>query len=286
MNGHPATSIKYIPRAEEEDIRRQLRVVQADHKSRGVLLYGPGGVGKTSLVRQMARDNLDDNTIWLEPIDVDDHVCWLLSNLECRVASGLDPNDDYFTEYRRQLSRLPSTTRSDISHETIISYLGRIKEVFASCYEKYVTTEKKTVVIVFDTVETIRGTNLVLTLAQWMKALPVGTLFILSGRPLVSDHEGQQDQLEAELDSRYQGISVTTIEVGGFTRTDARDYIRNSGVSKDLVGQEEEKLVLLSRGHPLWLAFMIDYLTTEGVPPEATLHSLEYLEQHLPLTVR
>lgn len=282
MNGQTETRAKYIPRAEEQGIRRQLSVVQADRHSRGVLLYGSGGVGKTSLVRQMARDNTDDSTIWLDPIDVDDTVCWLLSNLESRVASRLDPNDVYFAEYRRQLSQLPSSTSAEISHETIVSYLGRVKEVFARCYREYVIAEKKTVVIVFDTVETIRGTNLLLTLAQWMKALPTATLFILAGRPLASDHNGRRDQIAAELHSPYQGIPVTTIEVGGFTRDATREYIRNSGISKDLIGQEEDKLVLLSQGHPLWLAFMIDYLQVEGVPPEATRQSLDYLEQQLP----
>jgi tetratricopeptide (TPR) repeat protein len=282
VNGHAETRAKFIPRAEEQDIKQQLSVVQADRKSRVVLLYGSGGVGKTSLVRQMARDNSDDMTVWLDRIDVDDTVCWLLSNLESRVASQLDPDNVYFGEYRRQLSQLPSSTRAEITHETIVSHLGRIKEVFAACYKEYVTAEKKTVVIVFDTVETIRGTNLLLTLAQWMKALPLATLFILSGRPLASDHNGQRDQIVTELDSPYQGIPVTTIGVGGFTPDATREYIRNSGISNDLIGQEEDKLVLLSQGHPLWLAFMIDYLQVEGVPPEATQQPLDYLEQQLP----
>jgi AAA ATPase domain len=287
MNDPTATSTKYITRAEEDDIRRELRVVQADHKSRAVLLYGPGGIGKTSLVRHMTSPQVTieggprDKTVWLEPIDVDDPERWLLSNLEQQIARQLDPDNRYFAEYRKQLSQLPSSLSADISHETIISYLGRLKEVFARCYEKYVTTEEKTVVIVFDTVETIRGTNLAVTLAQWMKALPTDTLFILSGRPLAGDQEGQRDQLKEELDSRYQGIPVTTIEVGGFARDDARRYIHNSGISGRLVGQEEEALVLLSRGHPLWLAFMIDYLKQEGVPAEATQYPLDYLDQQL-----
>ena len=123
-------------------------------------------------------------TTWLDPIDVDDPEYWLLSNLERKVADRLDPDNKYFHSYRLQLSKLPNYTSPAISHETVVSYLGRIKEVFVECYNHYVEAEKKTVVIVFDTVETIRGTNQLLTLTQWMKALPKATLFILSGRPL------------------------------------------------------------------------------------------------------
>jgi AAA ATPase domain len=273
---------KYITRVEERQIQRELEAVQHDHRSRVVLLYGPGGIGKTSLVRQMTRASSDAMTVWLDPIDVDDPECWLLSNLERKVANRVDPSNTYFGPYQQQLSQLPSYTGADISHETIVSYLGRIKEIFAKCYEEYVDAEKKAVVIVFDTVETIRGTNLLLTLTQWMKALPIATLFILSGRPFTHRGRDLPDPIRAELESPYHGIPVTTVEVGGFTLSAAHSFIEDSQVFNDLMGQEKDKLVLLTRGHPLWLAFMIDYLRKEGIPEEAEQASLDYIEQHLP----
>ena len=278
MNGRPAVPI-YIQRAEEEDIGREVEAVRAEHASRAVLLYGDGGVGKTSLVRHLADSQADDGTVWLQPIDVDDPEIWLLSNLERRVAGQLEGQDGpYFAAYRRELSRLPSATSADISHETIISHLNRLREVFTGCYTEYVMAGKKTIVIVFDTVETIRGTNLARTLTQWIKALPADTLFILSGRT----PRGDRDQLHAELDSQYRKFPVSSIEVRGFSRSQAHEYIQVSGLSKRLIGTEEEALVLLSRGHPLWLAFLTDYLRTEGVPPEATRYSLPDMERDLP----
>ncbi len=282
MSSPYGTGPGYIKRGEEDAIAGHLRMVQGDRKSRAVLLYGAGGVGKTSLVRHLARGNTNDRTIWLDPIDVDDPRCWLLSDLERRVADKLDPDNAYFADYRTQLSQLPSSTRADISHETIVSYLGRVKEVFAACYGNYVIQEQKTVVITFDTVETIRGTNLWLTLTRWMKALPTGTLFILSGRPLAVSDDQQTDKIETELDSPYQGLEVSTVEVGGFSRAGTQAYIAGSRVAVTLGAEEEEKLVLLSRGHPLWLAFMVDYLEREGIPPAANLHPADYLERQLP----
>ncbi|HVB44970.1 MAG TPA: ATP-binding protein [Streptosporangiaceae bacterium] len=275
MNGNPRYS-EYIKRDEERQIERELDTVREDKHSRAVLLYGPGGVGKTSLVRHLSETSSDGRTIWLEPIDVDDPDCWLLSNLERRVARQLDPANRYFGPYQLQLSLLPSYTHVSISHETIVSYLGRIKEIFARCYKDYVDAEQKTVVIVFDTVETIRGTNLLLTLTQWMKGLPSATVFILSGRP------GWPDPIKTELESPYHGIPVSTVDVRGFSLEAAHRYLDRSQISGDLEGQEKDKLVLLTQGQPLWLAFLIDYLRDAGIPEEAERESLEHLEQNLP----
>ena len=277
MNGRPAT-LFYIPRREEDDIRRELEAVRVDHISRAVLLYGEGGIGKTSLVRDMAENGSDDRTVWVPPIDVDDPEIWLLSNLESRVANRLDRDNRYFAEYRERLRRLPSATNARISHETIISHLNRLRDVFTRRYQDYVSAENKTVIIVFDTVETIRGTNLARTLTQWMKALPMNTLFILSGRPPA----GGRDQLRAELDSRYRGMAVTPVTVGGFSREHARDYLRHGDISELLDDDQAEALVLLSRGHPLWLAFLVDYLGEEGVPQEVMRYPLEHMKRYLP----
>jgi len=53
----------YIPRAEEQQILRESAMVRQDGRSRVVLLYGPGGVGKTQLVRhlqEVKKANLED----------------------------------------------------------------------------------------------------------------------------------------------------------------------------------------------------------------------------------
>ena len=273
---------QYIERDEERRIRQVLDEVRNDHRSRAVLVYGPGGAGKTSLVRQMAQASNDPTTKWLAPIDVDDSEYWLLSNLESKVADRLDRDGTYFDRYRKDLLHLPNYTRIDISLETVVSYLGRIKETFAQCYREYVEAESKTVVIVFDTVETIRGTNLLLTLTQWMKALPEATLFILSGRPPTEAEQGAKDPIRTELEGPYQGMPVVLIEVGGFSLSAAHSYVESSRVSDDLFGEEKDKLILLTRGQPLWLAFMIDYLRVKGIPEEAEQHSLGYIEQHIP----
>jgi hypothetical protein len=257
----------YIRRAEEQQIRDEAARVRHDGQSRAVLLYGPGGIGKTWLVRQLARDSTGDPAIiWLDPVDIDDSEYWLLSNLERLVAHQLDPDNNYFGPYLDYLSRLPTYARPRVGHETVVSHLGRIKRVFTRCYERFIEGSGKTVVIVFDTVETIRGMYLLLTLTQWIKSLP-GTLFILSGRPMPG--RGSPDPIKNELDDPYQRIPVIPIYLDKFSKESALDYLGKSGVASGLSSNETAKLVHLTRGHPLWLAFTVTYLASKGLPEEA-----------------
>lgn len=285
---------RYIHRDEEEQIEQQIARVVADRESRAVLLYGPGGIGKTSLVRELAEaSDGSDSVIWVKPVDVDDSEYWLLSNLERKVAQQLDPDNRYFGPYVEYLSRLPSFTRSDIDHETVLSHLGRIKQIFLQCYRGFVDDSGKTVVIVFDTIEAIRGMYFQVTLTQWMKALP-GTLFILSGRPPREADGG--DPLENELNDPHQHIPVHTMQLTEFSMRIALDYLAGSsisagldlkvpgerGVAEDQESEEKQKLVLLTRGHPLWLAFAISYLKEKGMPEEAAATSLEEINRQIP----
>lgn len=258
-----------IARPEEEAIRQQLARVREEGSSRVVLLYGPGGIGKTHLVREMARKGAsDETTAWLSAIDVDDSNYWLLSNLEREVAEQLDPENRYFDPYRKYLARLPDYSHPHLGRETVVGHLGRIKRVFMDCYTDFVTGTGKSVVIAFDTVETLRGTYLLVTLAQWMKALP-GTLFILSGRPM-PHHNADDDPIEAEFAGPYQGLPVEVINLGEFAYEDALKYLNFSGVRHNLTEEEKTKLVYLTCGHPLWLASAISYVHQRDMPEEAS----------------
>jgi hypothetical protein len=288
---------RYVHRDEEEQIKHQIAQVAAVGESRAILLYGPGGIGKTSLVRELAAaSDGSDSVVWVEPIDVDDSEYWLLANLERKVALTLDLDNQYFGPYFEYLSRLPSFTRSHIGHETVLSHLGRIKQTFVQCYRQFVEASGKTVVIVFDTVEAIRGMYLQVTITQWMKALPA-TLFILSGRP---PREGDgADPIENELNDPHQRIPVHIVHLAEFSQSAALSYLKESSISagldpkiaaapeargatEDRESEEKQKLVLLTRGHPLWLAFVISYLKDKGMPEEAAARSLAEIERDIP----
>jgi ABC-type cobalamin/Fe3+-siderophores transport system ATPase subunit/tetratricopeptide (TPR) repeat protein len=270
----------YIHRLEEEQIRREAAQLTPDGGSRAVLLYGPGGVGKTSLVRELHRTGATvAGTVWLDPVDIDDSQYWLLSNLERHIAGQLDPESKYFGPYLTHLSRLPSYTRPRVGHETVVSHLGRIKQIFAECYTEFTSQTGQTVVLTFDTIEIIRNMSLLVTLTQWIKGLPA-TLFVLAGRP---PSGGRADPIRSELTDPYKSIPVVTIRLAEFTYDAAREYLDRSGVGSSLSDAEKAKLARLTGGHPLWLAFTVAYLDDQGLPEEAEA-DLADIEADLPST--
>jgi tetratricopeptide (TPR) repeat protein len=271
---------RYIPRIEEQGrILEEAREVKASGQSRAVLLYGRGGTGKTRLVRQLAAAGQGQGIIWLHPVDVDDSQHWLLSNLEEYVARRLDPDSQYFRPYLEYVSELPRHRLMPASRETVLSHLNRIKAIFARCYESYIAGTGNSVVITFDTIEAIRGMYLLRTLTQWIKALP-STLFILAGRSLPGAENGW-DSIRTALEDPPLNMNVTTIRLGEFNVADCWEYLAPISKEADLSADETEKLVHLTQGHPLWLAFTVDYLRKVGLPEEMQA-PLDEIKRNLP----
>jgi tetratricopeptide (TPR) repeat protein len=259
---------EYVHRhAEEEQIRSELAKVRSGG-SRAVLLYGSGGVGKTRLLRALVRRGRTEATdvIWLDPIDVDDSEFWLLSNLERRTVEQLDPNGRWFREYRKYLSELPRLERVGISYDTVVSRLARIKGVFKRNYTDCVRETGAVVVITLDTVEAVRGMDLLLSLTQWMKSLPA-TLFLLSGRPPTAG-EGAFDPIRDQLEDPHQHLPVKSIHLGPFDIPASLKYLNKSAVGNALDADEKLKIAHLTQGHPLWLAITLDYLADRGMLTE------------------
>jgi tetratricopeptide (TPR) repeat protein len=266
-NGDASTG--YIPRREEAAIRDQVEKVRSDRTNRALLISGPGGTGKTVLVQEMARraGAASGDIVWVPPIDVDDSEYWLLSNLETAVARAVDPAGEHFQPYFEYLARLSRYEQQRVSYETVLTQLGRINQTFTECYRTFLQATGRTVVITLDTIEAIRGMYLLLTLTQWMKRLPA-TLFILSGRPL--SRREHQDPIREELSDPHFPLEFSEIDLSGFNDAEARLFLQRSELEDTLSSAEQDQLIALTEGQPLWLALAIEYLQVNDLPPEMT----------------
>lgn len=270
----------YIRRDEEDEILDVLDHVLKTEVSQAVLLYGEGGVGKTWMVRALAQRSVAMPVTWLRPIDMDDPEYWLLTNLQASVAKQLDPEGEYFQKYSEEYAKPPEPDRELVTAQAVVSHIGHVRQVFLDCYRNYVRGTGKPVVMVFDTIEAIRGMSLLITLTrEWMGSLP-RTLFILAGRPVPGgDRAG--DPIYEQLIDTHEPMPVTTVRLREFSQTTAAEYLSRSGVAAGVTDEDRRKLIFLTRGHPLWLALTVSYLSERGMPEEAGT-ALAILEREIP----
>lgn len=258
----------YIRRHEEDFINEQIDMVRTHGTSRAVLLYGPGGVGKTRLIRTMANAAAGAGTDvrWVRPIDVDDSEYWLLANLERDIAESLDPERRHFGPYFEHMTRFSPEKRRSVSIEAVLGHLGRIQSSFVECYSSFIEATENVVVISLDTVEAIRSMYLLFTVTQWMKSLP-HTVFILAGRPPAEHH---RDPIGEHLGDPHHSLPTAALTMRGFERAEARQYLDSGPLGDALSDDEKDVIFDLTEGHPLWLAMTVEFLQRADPPPEMT----------------
>ncbi|MBZ0285038.1 MAG: ATP-binding protein [Anaerolineae bacterium] len=256
----------YISRSpEEQSFSTLLQAVQNDGQSRAIVVYGPGGIGKTYLLRHLSEGMESSRAIFLTPIDVDDPEYWVRGSIQYRIAQELnDKWEDSFQPYFKFVAS--SSPDSPV-----------LSEKFIECYQILLNEKGCTPVIFFDTVETVRDAALRQPMLEVVKGLH-NALFVIACRPTTN---GKEDPIVEELRNTHQPIPHEIIQLSGFDFDNTVLYIKQSRVAEALSLEEIEKLALLTGGHPLWLALSLEYLDREGLPPSLKI-SVTDLRHKLP----
>ena len=222
----------YTPREKQQkQVEKLVSLVQEDSQSRTILLYGAGGVGKTYFVRNLPENFDADYLKWVGPIDLDDSEFWSLIHLKLSVAQHL--GKAYFQEYFTHLSQYKQQQID--TEEKQAAYQYEENRLFLQAYKEFLDKSGKIPLIILDTVEAIRGVDVVAALIDWMKQLP-NTVFILSGRPVV-DNE-QEDEISKTLKFSPE-MPCDTVRLEGFSPKEGLAYLNSSGIIAGLDSDAE-----------------------------------------------
>ncbi|WP_420642382.1 hypothetical protein [Candidatus Leptofilum sp.] len=232
-----------------------------NHGSSVLLLEGPGGMGKSMLVRQ-ATDELEKNhseIYVVGPLDMDDTNYHIASNVGLQIAHKL--GEKYFTRYIEANRKYQGHEIQAVDRTTIHIHLALGDRYFVEDYSRF--ARKNRVVIFADTVETIRGTHIWSYFSRMIASLP-NTLFVLSGRR--SSPYGLEKRPFSSEKERFGNMpnigkdGVDVIQLQGWPKQEARAFIANTSGGSTLLKDDIERLLYLSRCQPLHLTLALQHL--------------------------
>lgn len=265
------SEFQYIERKKLQEDFEKL-IFSKRKSSHAIVLYGDGGVGKTSFLRHLAQRK-NDEIIWLGPFDVDDAQFWLPTQVAKQIIEILDISQIYFQPFIQFLAEVPKFEQEKIGHETALNKLRDGDKVFFQCYEKCVSETSKTPVLIFDTVESIRGIDILSKLIAWSKNLH-NTLLILASRPPL---DASKDAIVDELVIEPK-INYTLFPVPKFSEEESKLYFLEN-IGEELEEDIISKLLFLCDGSPLLLALTVEYLMKENLPSWLINKDIEHSEE-------
>jgi tetratricopeptide (TPR) repeat protein len=222
--------------------------------SQVILIEGPGGIGKTMLLNECARQlmkRIKEEKYPLKcvgPLDMDDTEYRVIENLQEKIREAVEIRQKETAVYPEIIS-----ATGDARAGRIEAYRSAQRNTlnFNEAYTR--VTEKFRVVIFIDTLETVRDTFTWNSLLLLLKKLS-HTLFVLAGRQPLLDQKNKFTNMPF-----IPPNGVTSIRLLGWPKAEARDFVKQQTNSL-LPEWQIENLLHLSRCRPLHLTLAIQFL--------------------------
>jgi tetratricopeptide (TPR) repeat protein len=239
-------------------------------RSQVLLIEGPGGIGKSLLIQRTARELSDKHPdiCYVGPLDMDDTDYRVVANTGWKIAHTL--GEDRFATYISTSRNYQRKELEKVDRQTVLMQMNASTEYFIEDYKHFAKEHR--VVIFIDTTEAVRGTYVWTYFTRVMAALP-NTLFVLAGRPDLSLQQEGEDassmDSSLELFRRMPLIGengVERIKLVGWSKKEARDYIKRTELGKSLPEPYVENLLYLSRCQPLHIDLAIERLQIGKIP--------------------
>ncbi len=243
------------------------RAISDEEHLRVVNIQGAGGIGKTSILREVQRRyHGRDRLLVTGIIDFSDISTHTSRGFLEKVVEELSVEDEgLFEEYRKARDRADEIELAGITGPILDKARDGVLQAFGSCYNKLAASRR--IVILIDTFEVVQH-----ILGEWLPGWLVGlenTAVIIAGRR----NRDWQDALVAKVKSE----AVDYLELKEFKPEDTKELFALSEAGRIIGDEERQKLQLLSGGRPILLTLALDWQERKEIPPAAlTATSDEY----------
>jgi len=240
--------------------------------SRQVLLvHGPGGVGKTRLLREIHRrreeyaQRLEKPLLFTRIIDFDDvsvRVPWSFGQ---HLVAEL--GQEQFREYLDAQEAYVQYQLLSVSSDLLREQDERSRREFIRGYNR--VADQKRICLLFDTTEKVQDTELWRYLQEAIEEMK-NTVLVIAGREL--------DEIESDLKGLLGQEAVHFRPLCPFDKSETLGYFLHTDVGVEIEPEMREKLYLLSGGHPIFIALAVEWLRRDMPIDHITTRPLAELQ--------
>ncbi len=203
-----------------------------------ILITGAGGIGKTSLLQEIKRENLSGANFAVEYFDLSEQP-FAVVNLAVHLANSLGLEN--FPEFQRKINNLSKSYNS---------YTGNLDDVLDTCVHEataFLDQQGKKLLHITDTFEIALKYHFyederVKKAYEKLRNIP-GTCFVIAGRDKSDDSEVSEEIISI-LGGVFKKDEILSVPLSGFDETESKDFFKEYDQHSIIPVELREKLQL------------------------------------------
>jgi tetratricopeptide (TPR) repeat protein len=284
-----------VPRmvGREEELGRLRRYLHARGENHFVYYWARGGLGKTRLLEEVQRmvEEAGPGFYRTSIIDLYHTDTHSTSDVERAIVEGLDPDQKYFADYRRERKLFELLRERGTDPGVLERRREELSRIFVrDCREMAVDARK--LVICFDTVELLQYESTVVEemagldtmdarIKPWLLgnlAKLANVLVVFAGRPKLpapGERADPQARFVADLAQAF-GEDLTIVELSPFTLEETEAFVNAlTGETEVIPAQYLPVVHRLTGGRPIFMHLIVDLLQVLAMELRTVLELFE-----------